>query len=289
MYHLEPTQPYSFASSLKRLQDLPGQIVYRVEGDPPTYTRALDQNGRLGLIRIAAQGTGLGVTLEGDLEAADVLSRVTRAFSLDLDLPAFQRHMEAADPIMAGLARKYAGARPIAAFSLWEALAFSMIAQQITMSFAFTLKASLVSLAGRAYGPYPAFPGPEAVAALRYEDLQAHKYSRRKAEYVIDTARAIVTGALDLEAVTALPFDQAVQELVKVRGVGRWTAECLLMDAGAPDAFPAGDIGIRNAVQRFYGLDHQPLESEVRDMGRAWAPYSSLACFYLWLGLLDKG
>ncbi|HWI52394.1 MAG TPA: DNA-3-methyladenine glycosylase [Symbiobacteriaceae bacterium] len=289
MYKLTPTQPYSFPLSLKRLQDLPRQIIGRVE-EGPCYVRALEQDGRVGLVRITAAPAGqLRVQIDGDLEPEAVLSAIRRAFSLDMDLAAFQQHMETADPVIAGIARKYSGARPIGAFDLFESLAFSIIAQQITMSFAFTLKEALVELAGKRFADYPAFPSAAAVARLNYEDLTARKYTRKKAEYIIDIARAIAAGQLDLEAAVARPFDEAVKGLTALRGVGRWTAECLLMDAGAPDAFPAGDIGIRNAVQRYYGLDHQPTEAEVRDLGKPWAPYGALTSFYLWLGLLDKG
>lgn len=289
MYNLTPTQPYSFSLSLKRLQDLPRQIIGRVEAGP-SYVRALEQDGRLGLVRIADAGDGsLAVCIRGDLEPQAVLTAARRAFGLDLDLAAFSRHMDAADPVIAGIARKYSGARPIGAFDLFESLIFSIIAQQITMSFAFTLKEALVALAGRSFDGYPSFPSPRSVAALDYSDLTARKYTRKKAEYIIDIARAVSDGRLDLEGAVARPFGEAVSTLTALRGVGRWTAECLLMDAGAQDAFPAGDIGIRNAVQRFYGLDHQPAEAEVRELGRPWAPYGALTCFYLWLGLLDKG
>jgi len=289
LYKLTPTQPYSFALSLKRLQDLPRQIIGRVE-EGPSYVRALEQNGRLGLVRITDAGDGsLGVEIRGDLEPSAVLGAVRRAFALDQDLSAYYRYMDAADPVMAGIARRYSGARPIGAFDLFESLTFSIIAQQITMSFAFTLKESLVALAGGTFDGYPAFPSAQSVAKLDYSDLTSRKYTRKKAEYIIDIARAVAAEQLDLEAAVAQPFDAAVKALTAIRGVGRWTAECLLMDAGAPDAFPAGDIGIRNAVQRFYGLDHQPTEAEVRELGRPWAPNGALTCFYLWLGLLDKG
>ncbi len=288
MYFLEPRQPYSFALSLKRLLDMPRQVVARVE-DGPVYVRALAQGEKVGLVRIWEEGGRLAVEIRGDLDPEQTLAKVRRAFSLDLDLVAFYRHMARHDPIMAGLTRRYYGARPIEAFDLWESLAWAIIGQQVNISFAFSLKEALVRLGGREYDGYPAFPDPATVAALRYEQLQAEKYSRRKAEYVIDLARAIAEGQLDLEAIVRLPYHEAVAELIKLRGVGRWTAECLLMDAGAPDAFPADDIGIRNAVQRFYGLDHQPTGAEVREVGRAWAPYSAMACYYLWLGLLDKG
>lgn len=287
-YHLQATQPYSFGYSLKRLQDLPRQVIGRVE-EGPSYVRAVAQGERVGLVRVTAEPGGLAVDVEGDLDQQQVLAAVRQAFQLDLDLTAFHRHMEQADPVLYRLTQAYPGARPIGSFDLFESLAWTIIGQQITVSFAFALKEALVRLAGQSYGGYPAFPSPERVAALRYEDLQAEKYSRRKAEYVIDVARAVSSGQLDLPAIAAMEFEPAVARLVALRGVGRWTAECLLMDAGHLDAFPAGDIGIRNAVQRYYGLDHQPTEAEVRALGRSWAPYSALACYYLWLGLLDRG
>lgn len=287
-YNLNPTQPYGFTFSLKRLQDLPRQVIGRVE-EGPSYVRALAQGERLGLIRLWERGEGLCLHIAGDLDHEAALTAVRRAFQLDLNHAAFERHMAQADPVMARLVSRYPGARPIGPFDLFESLTWAIIGQQITVSFAHSLKETLVRLCGQAYDAYLAFPSPERVAALRYEQLQAEKYSRRKAEYVIDVARAVAEGRLDLDAIAALPFEEAVNRLVALRGVGRWTAECLLMDAGHLDAFPAGDIGIRNAVQRFYGLDHQPGEEEVRRIGSAWAPYSALACYYLWLGLLDRG
>jgi len=287
--YLLSTHPYSFGYSLKRLQDLPRQVIGRVE-DGPSYVRTLVQGDRVGLVRISDAGpAGLRLTVEGDLDPALTVATVRRALSLDLDHDSFLRHVEQADPVIAGLARRFLGARPIGPFSLWEALVWTVIAQQINLTFAYSLKEALVRLGGQSYLGYLAIPSPERVAQLDYGDLQAQKYSRRKAEYVIDLARAVASGQLDLGAVVALPFGEAVERLVAFRGIGRWTAECLLMDAGHLTAFPAGDIGIRNAVQRFYGLDHQPTEAEVRELGRAWAPYSALACYYLWLGLLDRG
>lgn len=262
----------------------PRQVVATVEPGP-VYVRGLEQQGRTGLVRVRAADGGLAVAVEGDLDPVQTLTQVRHAFALDLDLAAYWTHMDAADPVMAALARRYAGARPIRPFDLWESLAWAIVGQQVNLTFAYALKVALVYLGGRSYAGYQAFPGPEAVAGLRYEDLQGEKFTRKKAEYIIDLARAISAGALDLEALVALPPAESTAALVKLRGVGLWTAECLRMDAGAPDAFPAGDIGIRNAVQRYYSLDHQPTEAEVRAIGAAWAPYQALATFYLWLGL----
>lgn len=283
---IRPTCPYSFALSLKRLQDLPHQVVPQVEPGP-VYVRALDQAGRLGLVRIGQDRDDLVVELEGDIQSETILHRIRRAFYLDLNLAHFHRHMEAVDPVMAALVRRYDGARPIAAFTAWESLAVAIISQQVNISFAYRLIESLVRLCGRSFHGYFSFPGPERVADLQHEDLRALKFSARKAEYLIDTARALVGGQFSLNEAVALPADQAIAVLTQVRGVGRWTAECVLMEAGHLDIFPAGDLGVRSAIQRFYGLETRPSEAEVRHLGELWSPYRALACFYLWLGLLD--
>lgn len=287
VYLLEPRGTYNFAHTMQRLLSMPRQVIGRVEPGP-VYVRALELDGRLGLVRVQPAGGSLRVDLEGDLQPEPTLRLLRRAFSLDLDLDQFHRHMAAADPVIAALAGRFLGARPIQAFDLWESLAWTIIGQQVNVSFAYMMKESLVRLCGRYHGQYPAFPGHQRVADLRYEQLQSEKYSRRKAEYVIDLARTIASGEVDLEAIASLPFEEAVAELVKLRGVGRWTAEIVLMDAGAPDALPALDIAVRNAVQRYYGLDHQPSEAEVRELGRAWSPWSTLTTFYLWLGVTTE-
>lgn len=287
-YLVRPTQPYSFHQSLRRLQDLPRQVLSHIR-EGLVFERALEQTGSLGLVRIWASGEALSVEIRGGLEPGATLDQVRRAFSLDLDLTAVHRHMAEADPIMSGLMERFYGARPILPFDLWEALAWTIIGQQVNIAFAYSLKESLIRLAGRQFEGRLAFPGPETVAAFRYEDLQSQKFTRKKSEYIIDCARAVAAGTLDLEAVAALPYGAALEALVSVRGVGRWTAECVLMDAGCLDAFPADDIGIRNSVQRYYGLDRQPTGDEVRQIGRAWSPYSALACYYLWLARRSEG
>ncbi len=74
-----------------------------------------------------------------------------------------------------------------------------------------------------------------------------------------------------------------METLLPLRGIGRWTVECLLLfGMGRPDLLPAADIGLRRAVQRVYGLPERPGEEEVRRIGEAWAPWRSYATFYLW-------
>jgi DNA-3-methyladenine glycosylase II len=118
---------------------------------------------------------------------------------------------------------------------------------------------------------------------LDYEDLQKLQFNRRKAEYVIDLSRQVADGELDLEGLQSLSDRQVVEKLVALRGVGRWTAECLLLfGMGRPDLLPAADIGVRNAVKKAFELDGQPTEAEVREWGEGWTPWRSYVTFYLW-------
>lgn len=288
MYLLEPTTPYSLENSLLRLINRPRQVVGMV-GPGILYTRAIEVDGQLGLVRVRPAGAGrLGVEVEGAVNPEFALAQVRQAFTLDLDHTAFLRHLDNADPTLAALARRFLGARPIRPFNHWESLAWAVIGQQVNVAYAHMMKESLVRLCDRSFRGYFAFPGPEAVTRLTVEQLRAEKFSRSKAEYLLGLARSVVAGDLDLGSALGRPADQATAELIRHKGVGRWTAECVLMDAGLTDALPADDIGIRNAVQRYYGLSDRPTAAQVRERGQIWAPWRSLASYYLWLGLTSE-
>jgi DNA-3-methyladenine glycosylase II len=167
----------------------------------------------------------------------------------------------------------------------------TIIGQQLNLAFAATLTRRLVQLAS----PEPLvhegrtflfFPSPEEVARLSYESLCELQFSRRKAEYVIDFAREIVEGNLDLERLEAMSNEEIISQLVRLRGIGRWTVECfLLFGLGRTDLLPAADIGLRNGLKRWFGLDSQPTEEEVRRWGASWSPWSSYVTYYLWESL----
>jgi DNA-3-methyladenine glycosylase II len=276
-----PTPPYNFQLSMARLAALPRQVFFHLE-DGPAFVRSFPT----GLVRVWAKGDRLTVQIKGDLDPGEVLPLVRHAFFLDLDHQAFLTHMDQADPVMAKEARRLLGARPIVPLTRWESLAWAVIGQQISLAAAFTLQAAVLRLAGGEWGGVSFFPGPEAVATLSVETLHGSGFSRRKAEYLINLARLVAEGALDLAAVAAKPLETAIEELVRLRGIGRWTAERFLMDAGHLDAFPAEDVGVRNGVMRLYGLTEKPSGEEIRALGERWRPYRALATYYLWLGQL---
>lgn len=278
---LQPTSPYSFELSMRRLAAMPRMVLFQL-ADGPSLVRAFPT----GLVRVSRAGDALQIQIEGDLDPDLILPMVRHAFTLDLDHQAFLAQMAAADPVMGAHLERYRGARPIVPFTRWESLAWAVIGQQISLSAAFSLQAGAVRLAGGEWGGVSYFPDAEAVARLTYEQLRGVGFSQRKAEYLIDLARLIAGGELDLHGVAQLPLEAAIERLVALRGIGRWTAERFLMDSGHLDAFPAIDVGVRKGMMQLYGWTERPTEEQIRAVGERWRPYRGLATYYLWLGLL---
>ncbi|MCL6446113.1 MAG: DNA-3-methyladenine glycosylase, partial [Alicyclobacillus sp.] len=213
--------------------------------------------------------------------------------STDLDLKQFYGQMSS-DPVWKPLLRQLHGLRPIQDPDPFESMIRTIIGQQLNTKFAATLVERLINL-GAEQVPWrqdalPVFPSPERIAALTYEDLRSRSFSQRKAEYVIDFARAVVDGRIDLDTLWTAPDEAVFAALTPLRGIGRWTVECFLLSGlGRPDLLPAADIGIQNAVQRLYGLADRPNESAIRQLAEPWAPWRSYATYYLWQSLIATG
>jgi len=116
------------------------------------------------------------------------------------------------------------------------------------------------------------------VAALKSVGL-----SSAKTTYIRSLAEHVVSGALDIDHIDTLPDDEVRRQITSVKGLGPWTADMfLLIHLQRPDVLSGGDLGIRQAVQRLYKLDHLPSVKEVDEIGLKWRPHRSLAGFYLW-------
>ncbi len=225
------------------------------------------------------------------LPAAERLAR--RVFHLDTDIAALERDV-AADPVFVAVAARYRGLRPVLIADPFEALVWAILGQQINVIFAAKLKRALVERFGTALEVegrrYWLFPRAETLAALEHErDLRPLQFSRQKSAYTILAARAVAGGTLDLEALRALPEAEALARLMALKGVGRWTAEYVLMRGlGFPDVLPAGDGGLRRIIGRAYGYGRLATEAEVRAIAAAWRPWRSYAALYWWFVLQQE-
>lgn len=124
---------------------------------------------------------------------------------------------------------------------------------------------------------------PENVLKIPHEKLRSCGLSNSKSLYIKDLASKVIDGTVELDKLPAMINEEIIAELIKVKGIGRWTAEMFLMFALArPDIFSAGDLGLRNAIMRLYGLKRIPTEKKLIAIAHKWSPYRTYACRVLW-------
>ena len=132
-------------------------------------------------------------------------------------------------------------------------------------------------------------PTPDAVLALDDARLRAIGFSRQKAGYTRDLAQAVLSGALDLEGLAALPDEGVRAVLTGLRGIGPWTADVYLtMALRRPDAFPQGDLALLASAQRVKRLEARPTPLELEQLAEAWRPHRATAARILWHAYLSE-
>lgn len=296
---LWPRPPFRFDLALAYLQRSPLEPLDVVEDG--AYRRALWLGGRPRLLEVRAAGRPEQPRLEvrlldGPAEPAelDAAARlVARCFRTAEDAAPLET-LALQDPHFGALARQLRGLRPLVMPSAFEAAVWAIIGQQINVPFAYRLKRALVERFGERLHhqgrAYAIFPTPERLAQLAPAELRALQFSRQKTQYILELAGLLAERRLDLEALADLPADEARAALLRLRGVGRWTAEYVLMRGlGARDELPAADLGLQAAAQRVYGLPARPSEAELRALAERWAGWRSYFAFYLWYSLAPGG
>jgi DNA-3-methyladenine glycosylase II len=133
-------------------------------------------------------------------------------------------------------------------------------------------------------------PTPTEILEDEPEALRAAAgLSRAKVSYLRSLAEHVLTGELELERLDELDDEAVMAELVAVKGLGTWTAHMFLMfQLERPDVLPVGDLGIRRAIERAYGLDGLPDAVAIEEIAQPWRPYRALACRYLWRSLANE-
>jgi DNA-3-methyladenine glycosylase II len=184
-------------------------------------------------------------------------------------------HLRAVDTVMAAIIATVGPCELAPRGGGFHELADAIVAQQISIQAAAAIWKRLEAALGSVT--------PQQVVAADEPTLRAAGLSGQKARYLRDLAERVADGRLDLDDLHALDDDAAIAQLVAVKGIGRWTAEIyLLFGMGRPDILPADDLGLRYAVQQFYGFSAPPRAAEVRIVGERWSPHRSVAAWYLW-------
>ena len=190
------------------------------------------------------------------------------------------------DPVLRAIIRKH-GACGIKAgreADIFCGLVEAIVSQQLSTKAAATIYGRL-----RALMPASGPPTPEAILPLSDEALRGVGLSRQKVSYVRDLSQKVVDGSLRTDVIAGLSDEDVIVELTKIKGIGRWTAEMILIFRLArPDILPVDDLGIVKAVQKAYGLRRTPDAKRLQKIGERWRPYRSVASWYLWASLDNK-
>lgn len=198
-------------------------------------------------------------------------------------------HLREADPVLAQLIDAYGVLAPESdgrpgKDDHYGALLRSVINQQLSISAARAIYTRLLDR----YGGRP--PTPEQMLADDPAALQqAVGLSRAKVGFLRSLAEHVISGELELERLHELDDERVMQELVAVKGIGEWTAHMFLMfHLDRPDVLAVGDLGVRRAIERAYGLPGLPDRETMERLGERWRPHRTLACRYLWRSLENE-
>jgi DNA-3-methyladenine glycosylase II len=292
---IEPRAPFRLDLTVWALRRRPDNAIDR--WDEHAYSRVLLFGGKpvpvsvtqsrpLAAPQLAVKLGSGPVDQRTDEMTCDALDRL---LGLSLDLSAFSE-IAAGDPLLGPLAARMCGLKPPRFPSIFEALVNAVACQQLSLAVGIQLLNRLTADRGRPASENHevprAFPDPEQLAGLRPDDLRRHGFSMTKARTIVETSQAIASGDLDLEALEQLDDAAAVERLTRLRGIGRWSAEyVLLRGLGRLHVFPGDDVGAHNKLRNLFGIDTPLAYDAVRQLVARWHPYAGLVYFHL---LLDS-
>jgi DNA-3-methyladenine glycosylase II len=293
-FTLEPIPPFRLDLTAWTLRRRADNAVDRWDG--ASYRRVLVLPGGPAEVAVTQSGSSarprlrVAVTGAGGRGAkAAVTAALERLLGLRTNLATFYR-FAAGQPKLGELARRFRGMKPPRFPTVFECLVNGIACQQVTL----TLGLRLLNRVAEKYAPAAgtaepaahAFPRPEDLAGGTPEELRPLGFSRQKARAMIELARGVARGELDLEGLAGLDDETALARLRELRGIGRWTAEyALLRGLGRLHVFPGDDVGGQRNLQRWLRRsDRLDYEGVRRTLAR-WRRYGGLVYFHL---LLDR-
>ncbi|GAB1445837.1 DNA-3-methyladenine glycosidase II [Flammeovirgaceae bacterium] len=269
----------------------PRELLHKVEGD--AVYKLVNYESEKILFKVSSSDSRLIVDFPIAVPNDEIKQKIERYiiewFDIDKDLKPFYE-MATKDPFLSHLAQQHYGYRIVGMPDLYESLVWAVIGQQINLSFAYTLKQQFV----REYGKklvfkdkeYFLFPEPGIVAYLSMEDLLKIQFSRQKARYTIGISEAFLDGTISKEKLKGLSLIDAKEKLMRIKGIGNWTANYALMKTFRhPDAFPLEDAALSNALRVFLQLDRKPTLNEIREVFVRYKDWEAYATLYLWRSL----
>ncbi|RCW62984.1 DNA-3-methyladenine glycosylase family protein [Saliterribacillus persicus] len=279
--------PYDFDYSMRRLAF---DDLNKIDMDTKTIYVPISVEEEVVVATVQAIGTikkpVFLIEGENENQKKAVLAKISELFQWDVDLAQIDNFFK--ETSLAPLFKKHRYTPIVREFDLFGCLVKVIIHQQLNMAFSQTLTSRFVHTFGHQKNGVWCYPSPKEVAALEYDQLTSLQFSKRKAEYIIDTAKLMVDKQLDLDELAGLPDAEIFDQLLKVRGIGAWTIEnWLLFGLGRADLFPKADIAIQQALKNEFELEKRPTYPEMDEWNERWMPYRSYATMTLWRSIED--
>lgn len=234
---------------------------------------------------LGKDGSMTGFSTEGGIDLkARMLFR--EGYVANKEHAAGIKHLRKVDPVMRKIINIVGPYRalPDKPRPAWDTLVTAIVHQQLSVKAGQTIAGRVQDLS-----PGSGFPTPGEVRGMAHQDLRAAGLSNQKVSYIQDLAVKVDDGSLKLNSLRRMDDDRVIEELIKVRGIGPWSAQMhLIFHLGRLNVLPTGDLGIQIAAARFYGLKENATGAQLEKIGAKWAPYRSMGSWYLWQGL-DSG
>lgn len=292
-FTLRPIAPFRLDLTAWALKRRAQNEIDRWDGR--AYERALVVDGRAVDVGVTQTGSPRRSELRVEVRGTSghsartaVTAALTRMLGLQIDLGDFYR-LARGEHRLESLVDAFRGLKPPRFPSVFEAVVNGIACQQLSLTVGIILLGRLSQLCGlRSASGAHAFPRPRDIASLREGQLRALGFNHNKARALLDVSSA-VEGGFDLEALAELENSAVVERLVALRGIGRWTAEyVLLRGLGRLTMFPGDDVGARTNLARWMKL-RKPLDYDrVRRLARRWQPYPGFLYFHLLLQALAE-
>ena len=214
---------------------------------------------------------------------------IQKMFGLTIDLQPFYRLSKKND-FLKLLVHQYRGVKPPRFPSIFEALINSIACQQMTLDLGILMINRLAENFGMEFTDdgitYFAFPEPEDLANASESDLKKLGFSHQKVRAIKELSAGVASNELDLTNLEGMTNDEAIRFLSSLHGIGRWSAEyVLLRGLGRVNIFPGDDVGAKNNLQRLFHMDERPSYEDIKEMTSQWHPFEGLVYFHL---LLEK-
>jgi DNA-3-methyladenine glycosylase II len=266
--------------------------------DDGRYSRVIVADGDPARLTIIQETAGVEPTLTVTVESTTRISTrarkeagllVQKMLGLAVDLQPFYK-LARDDAVIGPLVERFSGVRPPRFPTVFEGLVNSIACQQVTLDLGIVLLNRLSERFGaRTVTPgtvLHAFPTPADLADAPEESIRELGFSRQKTRAIQELSTHVADTTVDLARLEGLTNTEAIAYLSRIRGIGRWSAEyVLLRGLGRLDTFPGDDIGAQNNLQRLFHLADKPTYEHIRQLTSPWHPYEGVVYFHL---LLDK-